>query len=92
VKNLSKDLMAKLSEISRLVDECKEVLGGPKQASKTDIKEVSLEQVRALLAEKSQDGFTAEIREFILKYGAEKLSLLDPKYYGDLMKDAEKLK
>ena len=86
---MSKDLIAKLSEISRLVDECKEALSGSKQVKP---KEVTLEQVRALLAEKSQDGFTAEIREFILKYGAEKLSLLDPKYYGDLMKDAEKLK
>ncbi len=89
MKILSKDLMARLSEISRLVDECKEALNGPKQVRP---KEVTLEQVRALLAEKSQDGFTAEIRELILKYGAEKLSLLDPKYYGDLMKDAEELK
>ena len=92
MKILSKDLIVKLSEISRLADECKEALGEPKQMGKTKTKEVSLEQVRALLAEKSQDGFTAEVRELILKYGAEKLSLLDPKHYVDLMKDAEELK
>ena len=52
---------------------------------------VTLEQVRAVLAEKSHDGFTAEIRALLRKHGADKLSLIDPVEYESLMKDAEAL-
>lgn len=36
---------------------------------------LSLEEVRAVLADKSRAGHTAEIRELLEKYGASKLSL-----------------
>lgn len=52
-------------------------------------KPVKLEEVRAVLAEKSHDGFTAEVRELLTKYGADKLSKIDPASYADLLKDAE---
>ena len=52
---------------------------------------ISLEQVRAVLAEKSHDGFTAEIRALLQKHGADKLSLIAPSEYESLMKDAEAL-
>lgn len=35
-------------------------------------KALTLEEVRAILAEKSRDGFTAQIRGLFLKYGAKK--------------------
>lgn len=54
-------------------------------------KETTLEEVRGKLAEKSQDGLTAEVRELIKKYGGNKLSEVDPKYYLDILKDAEVL-
>ena len=54
-------------------------------------KVVTLEQVRAVLAEKSQDGLTAEVRALLEKYGAQKLSAVDPKDYAALLKDAEVL-
>jgi hypothetical protein len=47
--------------------------------------------VRALLAEKSQAGFTSEVRGLLEKYGAPKLSLIDPANYKALMADAEQL-
>lgn len=52
---------------------------------------LTLEQVRAVLAEKSRTGHTAEIRELLKKYGASKLSAVDPANYKALMKDAEVL-
>ena len=55
-------------------------------------KPVSLEKVRAVLAEKSQAGFTAEVRGLLEKYGAPKLSQIDPEYYAALLADAEALK
>ena len=51
--------------------------------------EIKLEDVRAVLAEKSRSGHTAEVRDLLQKYGAAKLSAVDPANYEALMKDAE---
>lgn len=52
---------------------------------------VLLEQVRGVLAEKSRNGYTAEVRAIIQKYGADRLSDIDPKHYAAVLKDAEVL-
>lgn len=52
---------------------------------------LTLEEVRAVLANKSRTGHTAEIRELLKKYGASKLSLVDPKHYEPLLREAEVL-
>ena len=52
-------------------------------------KALTLEEVRAILAEKSRDGFTAQIRGLLQKYGATKLSEVDPTRYGGLVADAD---
>ncbi|MDL2205820.1 DNA ligase [Eubacteriales bacterium OttesenSCG-928-N13] len=52
---------------------------------------VTLEQVRAVLAEKSVAGFRAEVQGLIQKYGGDKLSAVDPSRYAQLMADAEVL-
>ena len=51
--------------------------------------EVKLEDVRAVLAEKSRSGHTAEVRALLQKYGAAKLSEIDPANYEALLQDAE---
>ena len=53
--------------------------------------ELTLEQVRAVLADKSRKGHTAEIRALLQKYGAAKLSGIDPANYKALLADAEVL-
>ena len=61
-------------------------------AAKEETKpELKLEDVRAVLAEKSRAGHTAAIRTLLQKYCASKLSAVDPKYYEALLKDAEVL-
>ena len=52
---------------------------------------LTLEQVRAVLADKSRAGFTAQIRSLLQKHGAAKLSEIDPSHYADLLKEAEGL-
>ena len=52
---------------------------------------LTLEQVRAALAEKSRGGYTAQVRELLVKHGAAKLSDIDPAEYPALMADAEGL-
>lgn len=82
------------SSINRIADELTdlfsysnrvpEVAPAPEQA-------LSLEEVRAILAEKSRDGFTAQIRDLLQKYGASKLSEIDPTNFKALVADAEVL-
>ena len=52
---------------------------------------LTLEQVRAVLAEKSRAGHTAEIRALLKKYGADRLSAIDSSDYKALLADAEEL-
>lgn len=61
------------------------------EAAPAPAKTYSLEEVRAILAEKSRDGFTAQIRDLLQRYGATKLSEVDPTRYGGLVADAEVL-
>ena len=50
---------------------------------------LTLEQVHAVLSEKSRTGYTAKVRELLQKYGASKLSQVDPSNYEALLRDAE---
>jgi hypothetical protein len=59
--------------------------------SKPIPKPLTLEAVRAVLAEKSRNGHTAKIRELLEKHGATKLSEIDPKKYAALLAEAEVL-
>ena len=52
-------------------------------------KQMTFEEVRAVLAEKSRAGHTAEVRALIKKHGANKLSEIDPKNYAALLADVE---
>lgn len=54
-------------------------------------KPLALEDVRAILARKSREGFTAEVRELLKKHGASRLSEVKPEEYGGLLKEAEVL-
>lgn len=60
----------------------------PAPAAKPELK---LEDVRAVLADMSRKGYTAQIRELLQKYGASKLSGIDPANYRVLLKDVEGL-
>ena len=63
----------------------------PKSPPSEKTKPITLEQVRAVLAEKSRDGHTALVRELLEKHGAAKLSEIDPKEYAALLAEAEVL-
>ena len=54
-------------------------------------KEISIEEVRAVLAAKTQAGKRREVKELLLKYDSGKLSGVKPENYAALMADAEAL-
>lgn len=55
------------------------------------VKEVTLEEVRGKLAELSQSGETAAVRELIQKHGGSRLSDVEPSQYAAILKEAEVL-
>jgi hypothetical protein len=52
-------------------------------------KTIRLEDVRAVLAAKSRDGYGAQVRELIKKHGGSKLSDINPSEYSAMLKEAE---
>lgn len=64
-----------------------------KKTAKAEAEEkpLTLEEVRAVLAEKSRAGHTAEVKELLNKHGADKLSEIDPAEYPALLAEAEVL-
>ncbi len=54
-------------------------------------KAYTLEDVRTILAEKSRDGFTEEVKAIIAKRGAKKLSDIDPAEYEAIVAEVEGL-
>ena len=54
-------------------------------------KEVTVEDIRAVLAQKSQDGRTKEIKTLLGKFGAVKLSAVEPEDYPALLQEAQVL-
>lgn len=54
-------------------------------------KTATLEDIRALMAQKSQDGKAKEVKELLQKYGAVKLSAVKPEDYPALMQEAQVL-
>ena len=62
-----------------------------KEDKKADVmkeKAIAIEDVRAVMAQKTQEGKSKEIKELLQKYGAVKLSAVDPAHYPALLKEA----
>ena len=91
-----RDLRTAAATINDVADTLAEMFGAAStdeaQDAATPAEPVlTLEQVRAVLADKSRMGFTAEIRALLQKYGAAKLSGIDPANNKALVADAEVL-
>lgn len=52
-------------------------------------KAIRLEDVRAVLAAKSRDGYGVQVRELIARHGGSKLSDISPDKYAAMLKEAE---
>ena len=63
----------------------------PAAEQETEEKPLTLEEVRAVLAEKSRAGHTAEVKELLAKHGADKLSEIAPAEYAALLAEAQVL-
>lgn len=86
------DLRKAAAAINDVADTLAEMFSGAAEEAPAKESPLTLEQVRAVLAEKSRNGHTAEIRALLQKYGAAKLSLVDPAHYKALLAEAEVMK
>lgn len=59
--------------------------------SEPEAKAPALEEVRAVLADKSRKGYTAEVKAILQRHGAEKLSAVNPAEYAEVLAEAEVL-
>jgi hypothetical protein len=73
-----------------IADALEEILE-PEEEIENTAPDITLEHVRAVLADKSRSGKTAKVRELLLSFGAEKLSEIDPARYAEMLKAAEAL-
>ena len=92
---IREELRSAAAAISDAADWLTKMFSGEPQAEDAPASlpepELTLEQVRAVLADKSRQGHTAEIRALLQKYGASKLSQIDPAHYKALLAEAEVL-
>lgn len=61
----------------------------PEQPKKD--KPITIEQVRAVMSAKSDEGKTAQVKALLMKYDAGKLSGVKPEDYADLLREVEAL-
>ena len=90
IKEDAENLASSIGVLLKALDSDEEV---PKEGEevKQEEKTYEIEDVRKILADKSRLGHTAKIRELLEKYGAKKLSDIEPSNYEDLVEDVEKL-
>lgn len=70
--------------------QAKEKVPAPEpQKNEPEPDKLTLEEVRKVAADKARQGFTDEVRGLIQKYGADKLSSMDPEKYEAFLKDLE---
>ena len=86
------ELIAKLADCLRVEEEnVTEVVQPDLPFTEEKKPEITLEQVRGVLAGKSRDGFTEEVRKLIVGFGAQRLSEIKPKDYEAVLKAAEEI-
>ena len=66
-------------------------VGSSEDFSEKNKPAVTIEQVRAVLAEKSQAGLTSQVKDLLTRFGSVKLSGIDPARYPELIKAAKAL-
>ena len=78
-----------ITTINDIVETIESAFSSSPEKPKEIKKSVTLEEVRAVLAEKSRAGKTAEVKGLLTKFGVNKLSELDASKYDELLKETE---
>ena len=66
-----------------------EQVSAPQETEQRDVRNYSLEDVRAALLQKTRAGFKDAVKELLRAHGAERLPDIDPSEYSAIMSEAE---
>lgn len=96
LRNAAQSLMAVADSLTALFSsnterELKAPVSATQSNAAPESKPIMLEQVRAVLAEKSRSGHTADVRALLEAHGAAKLSAIDPKEYPALLAEGSRI-
>lgn len=97
--NILKELADSLNNTARILVSLAEMSEAAAKENEQDFVEIpteetntiSLEQVRAVLAEKSRMGMTTAVKNLLSEYGVDKLSEVEPRFYREIIEKAEEL-
>ncbi|MBR1697272.1 MAG: NAD-dependent DNA ligase [Anaerovibrio sp.] len=81
--------VAEIRKCSELLLEIAEALTSMGESSEQQSEKITMEEVRAVLAQKAATGLSSEVKALLEKYGGKKLSDIKPEDYGQLIKEAE---
>ena len=90
--------MGRISELDTVIKDLRSAAAIINEAANTlaemfgttaDEARLTLEQVRAVLADKSRRGYTAEVKALLRQHGADKLSEIAPSEYEAILAEVE---
>ena len=81
--------VAEIRKCSELLLEVAEALTSVNESPEPPIEKITMEEVRAVLAQKAAAGLSSEVKALLDKHGAKKLSDISPEDYNQLIKEAE---
>lgn len=87
ISDTLRELFSKADE-EKPAKEPKEKETMAEETQKPEKKALSLTDVRAVLADKSRNGYTSDVKSLLLKYGADKLSDINSANYETLLAEA----
>ena len=88
------DMRSLADSLQSIADSIQGNTAAPEEASAQPVDntpQITIDQVRTLLAEKSGEGKTQAVKALLYKYDAGKLSGVKPEDYAALMEEARKL-
>ncbi len=88
---LLKDVADDMNQLAESIAVLAKAIASDKEEVEEPVPQLTLSDVRGVLAKKSQAGLTKGIKALIQKYGAERLSDVNPEDYEALLKDVEEL-
>ncbi|MDD2363223.1 MAG: rRNA biogenesis protein rrp5 [Eubacteriales bacterium] len=88
---LLKDVADDMSALAESIASLAKAITSDQEETAEPAPQLTLSDVRGVLARKSQAGLTKGIKALIKKYGAERLSDVKPEDYEALLKDVEGL-
>ena len=89
--NIAEEIRKCAETLIRIADSLADKKEPPADKAEETAKELTIEDVRKVLASLSVAGHGLAVKQLIESFGADKLSEIPPEQFADLLKEAEKI-